>query len=126
MRDIAEVKIGEKTYTVRELTLTQITDFISLQHKDIGEHVIDFLFGDVISARVISMSTGVSLDDLASLADNPSEIVSLIDCVKELNPFLSKALERKKLQDEENLKKVMELGPELMETLIKKQISVKK
>lgn len=126
MQSVGEVVIGGKPYIIKELTIKQIAELVDLQSKDIGGHVIDMLFGDVISARAISMSSGISMDDLANLTDTPSKIIELIDCVKEQNSFLSKALERKKTQEEENLKKMLELGPEVVKNLISMQLSAKK
>lgn len=75
-----EIKIGKKTYTVRELVLREIRELTSMAE----ENPIDSL------CRLLTMSTTATPEDLFEY--KPSEVQEFIDAVMEVNaPFLSMA-----------------------------------
>lgn len=77
--------IGEKVFEVRELTVTEVRDWlVSIENQTRNaDPVGDFLFEDV-GLSELAMMCDVDADEFASF--RPSELHPLVQVAKELNP----------------------------------------
>lgn len=109
------VMVGDKEYVAKELDVMQVAELIEqLDNDKRSVHVIDFLFGDHMPAVAVAMSIGVTTEELSKLVDSPTEVIKLIDAVKEVNGFLSNALERKAQENAIFQKRLMDMTPDLL------------
>lgn len=93
MRKTKTTKFDGKEITVKELTVKDISRLLSSFDTDAEMHPVDLLFNDSFPALGISMSTGLTLDDLqGDIA--PSDLDLLITEVKNINPFLVKLIQK--------------------------------
>jgi len=74
--------------TARELTVKEIDQVLSDMEDTKSEvHMVDLLFGDEpISAKAVSLSTGLELAAMVADGVTPSDVKKVIDQVKEVNP----------------------------------------
>lgn len=96
MRKIEIVKIDDREITVKELVVLDIKSLIaSTGEKAKGSLIstVDLLFGDVLPAEAISLSCGISVDDLESQFA-PSELSQIVEAVKRVNPIFLTMIEK--------------------------------
>lgn len=82
-----------KNARARELTVREIREVLGgLERRD-AIHTVELLFPDGIPALAVSMSSGLSLEELDGDVA-PSDLKNLIERVKDANPFFLNALNR--------------------------------
>ncbi len=88
MRRTREVKVGEATATVKELTVAEIRAWLKDMENPNQAGLVDdtvgaVLFDELAFSELARMVDGVTMEDMADLA--PSEIRALIEVAKEVN-----------------------------------------
>lgn len=83
----------QKMHKAEELTVAQVRRVMDDLENEKSMHVVDLLFPDGIPALAISLSTGISIEELDG-EKKPSEIAAVIEEVKAANPFFVKMLRR--------------------------------
>jgi len=83
MRLVREIKVGDRTVLVRELTVAEIREWLLAKTADLGDLVDVSLFDDFSLSDVAAL-TNLTHDDLDQML--PSEIVTVMDVAREINP----------------------------------------
>lgn len=91
MRNMEIVKIDDTEITIKELNAIDIKALISNAGKQTMT-TLDLLFGDEMPGDAVTMSCGMTIDDLEKMA--PSDLYKIVEVVKKLNPFFMKMVER--------------------------------
>jgi len=93
MKKTKEITVDEKKITITEMTVKEISDVLEEVATD-GQKVmegskpistIDLLFGAECSGIMISRCSGIPVEELNDYS--PSDVRTIIDEVKSLNPF---------------------------------------
>ncbi len=91
MGEAKTLKIASKDIVVKELTVKEVEEVIDACVDGKAVSTIDLLFDDIPSIAVMK-SSGLTLDELMEM--RPSEIRTIVDAVKEVNPFFVSMQER--------------------------------
>jgi len=90
-------KLANRDITVRKFTMKDVHNYLEGMEKDNAAggrpHVMDILFNDDVTARAVSMATGLSMEELAGNYTH-DEMRALIDKVRAENPFFVGMMER--------------------------------
>lgn len=90
MRMSKKVRLGDREVVVSELTVAQVRQLLEEMERPGEVHVLDMMFKDA-PAQALTMSTGLSFEDLEQYA--PSELEPLKEAFLETNPFFVKLIE---------------------------------
>jgi len=82
----------QRKIEAKELTVSQIRQVFESMENRTDIHTIEILFPNEIPVMAVSLSTGLSLEELDGDIP-PSEIKRLIDEVKTKNPFFLSGLQ---------------------------------
>lgn len=86
-----EVRLLGKPVTVRELTVSEVTDYLESQSEI--PSTAEMLLDKPISEKVVRLATGLSSDEINGGVP-PSELEILWNAVEEVNPFLFRLMDR--------------------------------
>ena len=93
MRKIRELKIGERTITVNELTVAQVDALFSGFDAERPAHKAELLMESALPIEAVQMATGMTAEQLSGDIC-PSELAEIWQAVAEVNDFLSRLLDR--------------------------------
>lgn len=88
---LKEVRFNGKAVTVRELTVGEVSEY--LENTTEPPSAAELLLDRSISEKVVRLATGLSSDEINGGA-LPSDLDTLWNAVEEVNPFLSRLMER--------------------------------
>ena len=91
MQRSKKIPVGDKEFTVTELSVEQIRNLLD-QMETANLSTIDLLFPDSIPAAGIAESTGIPITTLETYA--PSELKTIISGVEDINPFFANMITR--------------------------------
>ena len=92
MRKEKTFKIGDKSFTAKELTVKQIAQITDGFNKAARINDIDMMFPDSIPSHAVWLSLDMTEDELLEYA--PSEIEAMIPEVEEVNPTFAGLIQR--------------------------------
>jgi hypothetical protein len=92
MRKEKTFKIGDKSFTAKELTVKQITQITSGFNEAATVNDVDMMFPDRIPSQTVCMSLEITENELLDYA--PSEIEEMITTVEEVNPTFANLMQR--------------------------------
>lgn len=91
------ITVCGREITPKQLTMSDVHEFLQRMEQDAADkkppHVVDIVFNDQVPAVAVSMSTGLSLDELAGKIPQDT-MRALLDKVKAVNPFFVGMMER--------------------------------
>lgn len=87
-----EIKVGQKTVTVRQLDMGEINDY--LEGKSEPPTLADLLLERDVPERAVRLATGLTTEEINAKGVLPSELKELWNKVEEKNPFLAGLLQR--------------------------------
>lgn len=91
MQRSKKIPVGDKEITVKELSVTQISNLMD-QMEQTEISIIDLLFPDGVPAVAVAESTGIGIKQLETYP--PSELKLIIEGVENLNPFFANMITR--------------------------------
>ena len=93
MRKTKEMRIGERTITVNELTVAQVAELFDGFTADRVVHKAELLVNSAVPIEAVLLATGMTAEQLAGDI-YPSELAEIWQAVEEVNDFLSQLLGR--------------------------------
>lgn len=98
MRKLSEIKIGDKTVTVRELTVAQVEQQFESMAKQQTPTTLDWLFAETYMPQsVLEKITGVDTASLLTEDTVPSDLKPLYEEAIKNNSFLAIALSQMRM-----------------------------
>lgn len=92
------IRIAGRDITPKPLDMAQVREFLDAMEKEAKDensvpHIVDVLFNDEVPAKAVSISTGLSMDELGGKISQ-EDMRALLDKVRAVNPTFVGMMER--------------------------------